>query len=163
MRDLGLLPCSYNFLTQGKIACENILRARICTAVRTGAKRGTHFGSILYHRCQPSRSGRDGTDIKALTWRPTRRPLNPLIVPLVHARRDTPTDCIVTPTMRVIFIWSSRVESNGSGGSSKQSILRVFICNMCLQSLVSLILIKVTRVSFSRRGHKFFTHFAFRL
>ena len=40
-------PCSYSFLTQGKIACENILRARICTAVRTGAKRGTHFVSIL--------------------------------------------------------------------------------------------------------------------
>ena len=40
-------PCSYSFLTQGKIACENILTARICTAVRTGAKRGTHFVSIL--------------------------------------------------------------------------------------------------------------------
>ena len=40
--------CSYSFLTQGKIACANILRARICTAVRTGAKRGTHFVSILY-------------------------------------------------------------------------------------------------------------------
>ena len=37
-------PCSYSFLTQGKIACENILRAIICTAVRTGA---THFVSIL--------------------------------------------------------------------------------------------------------------------
>ena len=32
------LPQS-SFLTQGNIACENILRARICTAVRTGAKR----------------------------------------------------------------------------------------------------------------------------
>ena len=42
-RDLGLKTCSYSFLTQGKIACENILTARICTAVRTGAKRGTHF------------------------------------------------------------------------------------------------------------------------
>ena len=40
-------PCSYSFLTQGKIACENILTARICTAVRTGAKWGTHFVSIL--------------------------------------------------------------------------------------------------------------------
>ena len=38
-------PCSYSFLTQGKIACENILRARICTAVRTGAKMGTTTGS----------------------------------------------------------------------------------------------------------------------
>ena len=46
VRDLGLLPCSYNFLAQGKIACENILRARICTAVRTGAKRGTHFVTV---------------------------------------------------------------------------------------------------------------------
>ena len=48
VRDLGLLPCSYNFLTQGKIACENILRARICTAVRIGAKWGTHFVSTLW-------------------------------------------------------------------------------------------------------------------
>jgi hypothetical protein len=33
---------------------------------------------------------------------------------------------------------------------------------MCLQPFVSLLLlIKVTRVSFSRRGHTFFTHFAF--
>ena len=40
-------PCSYSFLTQGKIACENILRARICTPLRTGAKRGTYFISIL--------------------------------------------------------------------------------------------------------------------
>ena len=39
--------CSYSFLTQGKIACGNILRARICTAVRTGAKRGIPFVSIL--------------------------------------------------------------------------------------------------------------------
>ena len=48
-RDVGLLikPCSYSFLTQGKITCENILRARICTAVRTVAKRGTYFVSIL--------------------------------------------------------------------------------------------------------------------
>ena len=37
-----------SFLTQGNIACENILGARICTAVRTGAKRGTHFVSVLY-------------------------------------------------------------------------------------------------------------------
>ena len=33
-----------SFLTQGN---ENILRARICTAVRTGAKRGTHFVGVL--------------------------------------------------------------------------------------------------------------------
>ena len=36
------------FLTQGSIACKSILGARICTAVRTGAKRGTHFVSVLY-------------------------------------------------------------------------------------------------------------------
>ena len=47
-RDLGLLkPCSYSFLTQGNITCENILRARICTAVRTGTKRGTHTSLVL--------------------------------------------------------------------------------------------------------------------
>jgi hypothetical protein len=122
------------------------------------------------HRCQLSRSGRDGTDIKALTRRPTRRPLNPLIVPLLHAHRDTPTDCIVTPTMlRTIWVGLRGEEwRTESGGCSRQSILRVFICNMCLQSLVSLILIsllliKVTRVAFSRRGHKSFTYFSIRL
>ena len=66
------------------------------------------FGVVAHgmHRCQPSRSGRDGTDIKALTQRPARRPFNPLIVPLLHAHRDTPTYCIVTPTMHVSLVGS---------------------------------------------------------
>ena len=119
-----------------------------------------------FHRCQLSRSGWDGTDIKALSGHPAYRHFNPLIVPLLHARRDTSTYCIVTSAIHVILV-GSRGEKwhTGSKGSNRQSILRVFTCNMCLQSLVSLILllIKATRVSFSRRGHKFFTHFAFRL
>ena len=91
------------------------------------------------HRCQPSRSGRDGTDIKTLTQRPAR----PLIVPLLHARRDTPTYCIVTPhNARVILVGSHGEQwRTESGGSGRESILRVFICYMCLQSLVSLILL----------------------
>ena len=36
---LRSINCVASFLTQGNNACENILRARICTAVRTGAKR----------------------------------------------------------------------------------------------------------------------------
>ena len=39
-------PCSYSFLTQGNSACEKILRAELCTAVRTGAK-GAHI-SLVY-------------------------------------------------------------------------------------------------------------------
>ena len=45
-RDLDLRVAS--FLTQGNIVSENILGARICTAVRASAKRGTHFVSVLY-------------------------------------------------------------------------------------------------------------------
>ena len=36
-----------SFLTQGNIACENILRARICTAVLRLVQKGAHI-SLVY-------------------------------------------------------------------------------------------------------------------
>ena len=57
-------PCSYSFLAQDKFACENILRARICTVVRTGAKRAhislVYCGSQAYGLYSPRTLGMVG-------------------------------------------------------------------------------------------------------